>query len=147
MTRTEPVPTAPARGTRSRLSVRNLGGVALFLFGSTYLWLTPAFAAPGSDTSGTAWAVTLVLSLVTLAGFTVATWGMFHRNGWWVPVALGSAGLGVVALIPYWVAAASSAPNPGFDVLIHAAGCAAVFLLLLLPPLRAWVDVHVRSGR
>ena len=147
MTRTQPVRTAPGHRMRSRLSTRNLGGVALFLFGTTYLWLTPAFAAPASDTSGAAWAVTLVLSLLTLAGFTVATWGLFHRNAWWVPVTLGSAGLGVLTLIPYWLAAAASAPNPGFDVLIHAVGCAGVFLLLLFPPLRAWVDAHVTSGR
>jgi hypothetical protein len=28
-------------------SIRNLGGVGLFLFGTTYLWLTPMFASRG----------------------------------------------------------------------------------------------------
>jgi hypothetical protein len=31
-------------------TIRNLGGVALFLFGTTFLWLTPAFATPGVST-------------------------------------------------------------------------------------------------
>jgi hypothetical protein len=33
-------------------TIRNLGGVALFLFGTTYLWLTPMFAARGIPTKG-----------------------------------------------------------------------------------------------
>ena len=48
-------------------TVRNLGGVALFLFGTTYLWLTPAFAGPGVPTTGVAWSITQVLVLVTLS--------------------------------------------------------------------------------
>jgi hypothetical protein len=31
-------------------TIRNLGGVALFLFGTTYLWLTPMFASRGVST-------------------------------------------------------------------------------------------------
>lgn len=119
----------------------------MFLFGTTYLWLTPAFALAGSDTSGIAWAATLVLSLVTLAGFTAATWGLFRRSPWWATTALASAALGLLALLPYWVAAASSAPNPTFDVVIHGLGCAGIFLFLLQPRLRAWVDGHVQSGQ
>jgi hypothetical protein len=51
-------------------TIRNLGGVALFLFGTTFLWLTPSFATKGISTSGVTWTVTAVLSLVTLAEFT-----------------------------------------------------------------------------
>ena len=32
-------------------TVRNLGGVALLLFGTTFLWLTPAFAPKGVATT------------------------------------------------------------------------------------------------
>jgi hypothetical protein len=58
-------------------TIRNLGGVALFLAGSTWLWLTPAFASRGVSTSGLLWASTRVLSLVTIALFVLATWGLF----------------------------------------------------------------------
>ena len=27
-------------------TIRNVGGAALFLFGTTFLWLTPSFASP-----------------------------------------------------------------------------------------------------
>jgi hypothetical protein len=54
-------------------TIRNVGAVALFLFGTTFLWLTPSFASQGVSTKGLAWSITQVLSLVTLALFTVAT--------------------------------------------------------------------------
>jgi hypothetical protein len=136
------------QGTGGKFTIRNVGGIALFLFGTTYLWLTREFASAGLDTSGALWAVTEVASLATLAGFTVATWALFKRRSWWAMAALASAVLGVLVLIPFWIAAdAAGETTPGFTVLIHALGCAGVFLLLLTPGLRAWVDRHVMLGR
>lgn len=129
-------------------TVRNLGGVALFLFGTTFLWLTPSFASAGVPTSSTSWSVTNALSLAAVGGFTVATWGLFTRAGWWEAAAIASAVVGVVALVPYWVAARNAGETaPLFNVLIHALGSAGVFTLLLIPSLERWVDGHVVSGR
>src|SRR4029453_823704 len=89
-------------------TVRNIGGVALFLFGTTFLWLTPAFATRGISTEGGWWTATRALGLLPVAGFTVATWGLFRRDAWWEPVGLGSALVGLVALVPYWIAASRS---------------------------------------
>jgi hypothetical protein len=89
-------------------TVRNLGGIALFLFGTTFLWLTPAFASKDVSTDGALWAVTRVMALVTLAGFLVATYGLFQRDSWWETVAVGSAVLGLLTLVPFWIAAAKS---------------------------------------
>ena len=148
MTTTDRPDTRREPGRHGKLTIRNTGGVALFLFGTTYLWLTREFATAGLDTTGLWWAVTEVLSLATLAGFAVATWGLFKRRPWWATTALASAGLGVLVLIPFWIAAhAAGETTPGFTVLIHALGCAGVFLLLLVAPLRAWVDRHVTAGR
>lgn len=72
-------------------TIRNLGGIALLLAGSTWLWLTPEFASAGVETSGLLWAGTRMLALVTVASFCVAAWGLFARHGWWETVALGSA--------------------------------------------------------
>jgi len=148
MTTTDRPDTRGAHGTGGRFTIRNIGGVALFLFGTTYLWLTREFASAGLDTSGFWWGVTEVLSLVTVAGFTVATWGLFKRRSWWAVAALASTVLGLLVLIPYWIGAhAAGETTPWFTVLVHVLGCAGVFLLLLVPPLRAWVDRHVTSGR
>jgi hypothetical protein len=129
-------------------TMRNLGGVALFLFGTTYLWLTPMFAGVGVSTKGILWSITQILALAAILGFTIATWGLFQRSSWWEAAAIGSAILGLVVLIPYWLAAHSShVVTPWWNVLIHALGAVAVLILLRVPVLVSWVEGHVMAGR
>jgi hypothetical protein len=128
-------------------TIRNLGGAALFLFGTTFLWLTPSFASQGVPTKGVAWSITQVLSLVTIVLLTAATWGLFTKAGWWEPLAIVAAMVGFLVLIPYWLAASHAGEvNPGFNVLIHALGSLGVLVLLLVPTLEQWVNGHVLAG-
>ena len=125
-------------------TIRNLGGISLFLFGTTFLWLTPAFATRGVSTEGMLWSGTRALAVLTLAGFTIATYGLFHRDGWWESVALGSAALGLVTVLTYLLAATRSDEAPAsFNSVIHLLGIAGVAVLLLVPTLERWVDSHV----
>ena len=127
-------------------TIRNLGEISLLLAGSTWLWLTPAFATRGVSTSGVLWAITRVLCLLTVAAFCVATWGLFTRHVWWEPVALASAVLGLVVLVPYWVAAHSGGESLGtvsWNALVHVLMAAGVLTLLLVPELERWVGRHV----
>lgn len=125
-------------------TIRNVGGASLFLLGSTFLWLTPSFASPGVTTTGKAWAAANVLSLATLLGFTIATWGLFERARWWESVAVASAVVGIVAALAFWVAAEHAGETtPAFNATIHLLGSAGVLLLLLVPALEHWVDGHV----
>jgi hypothetical protein len=129
-------------------TIRNLGGVALLLMGSTWLWLTPAFAGRGVSTSGLLWAVTRVLCLLTIAGFCVATWGLVARHSWWETVALGSAAVGALALPTFAVAAARGGEPAGtviWNVFVHVLMLAGLFVLLLEPSLERWVDHHVMT--
>jgi hypothetical protein len=129
-------------------TIRNLGGVALFLFGTTFLWLTPSFASAGVSTTGLAWSIVQVLALVTLAGFTAASWGLFKKTGWWEYVALASCAAGLVTLIPYLIAADRAGEvTPAFTALVHVLGIAGVVGLLRVPRLEHWVDGHVQAGR
>jgi hypothetical protein len=131
-------------------TIRNLGGVALLLMGSTWLWLTPAFAGRGVSTSGLLWAVTRTLCLITIAGFCVATWGLFARHSWWEAVALGSAAVGALALLTFSIAASRGGEPAGtvaWNVFVHVLMLAAMFVLLLVPWLERWVESHVVSGR
>jgi hypothetical protein len=82
-------------------TIRNLGGVALFLFGTTYLWLTPMFASRGLPTKGIWWSVSQILAFATRLGSTIATWGLLKKSTWWDGVASASAVIGLVVLIPY----------------------------------------------
>src|SRR4051812_27140401 len=95
------------------LTIRNIGGVSLLLAGSTWLWLTPAFASRGVSTSGATWAVTRFLSLLVVAGFCAATYGLFPRHAWWEAVALVSTVLGLLVLVPYWLAAHGGGETAG----------------------------------
>lgn len=127
-------------------TIRNVGGVALFLFGTTFAWITPEFVTAGLKNTGGLWATVRVLALVTAAGFTVATWGLFQRASWWETVAVASAVVGAIALVPYLMAArAAGETNPWFTAAIIALGIAGVLVLLLVPTLEQWVSSHVMS--
>ena len=129
-------------------TIRNMGGVALFLFGTTFLWLTPMFASRGVPTKGIWWSITQVLAFGALLGFTIATWGLFKKSPWWDGVAIASAVVGLVVLIPYWIAAHNSGETtPWFNVLIHAVGAIGVLVLLTVPALESWVEGHVMAGK
>ena len=130
-------------------TIRNVGGVALFLAGSTWLWLTPAFASRGVSTSGWLWATTRVLSLLTLALFCVATWALLARHGWWEAVALGAAALGLVAVTTFAFAARGGGETTGavaWNVFVHLLMIAGVAVRLLVPQLEQWVDRHGMKG-
>ena len=129
-------------------TIRNLGGVALLLMGSTWLWLTPEFAGQGVSTSGVMWAVTRASCLLTIAGFCVATWALFTRHSWWEAAALGSAVVGGFALLTFSVAATRGGEPAGtviWNVFVHLLMLTGMLVLLLVPPLEQWVDNHVMS--
>jgi len=55
--------------------------------------------------------------------------------------------VGLVVLVPYWVATSRSGETtPGFNVLIHAVGSVAVLVLLLVPSLHRWVQTQVMGS-
>jgi cell shape-determining protein MreD len=130
-------------------TIRNMGGVALFLAGSSWLWLTPVFATRGVTTTGLLWSTTRVLSLATIAGFCAATVGLFARQSWWENVALGSAAIGLLTLVPYWLAGVRGGETTGtvaWNATVHLVMVAGVFTLLLVPQLEGWVQRHVMGG-
>ena len=127
-------------------TVRNVGGASLLLTGSTWLWLTPAFAARGIPSGGALWAITSLMSLATVSVFCLATWGLLTRQAWWEAAALGAAALGMVTLAPYSLASAEtgeSAASSTWNMAVHLVMPVGVFILLLVPALEQWVDHNV----
>ena len=137
----------PARSGKTLVSWRNLGALALLLYGTTFLWLTAAFAGTGRPASGTAWTVTQLLVLVTIGGFSVAAWGIYKATSWWERLAVGAAIFGFAPLIPYWLAASAvvGGGTVAQGVVSHVVGNALILLLLLMPSPRHWIQDQVRS--
>jgi hypothetical protein len=128
-------------------TIRNMGGVALFLFGTTFVWITPEFVTAGLKNTGALWMAVRVLALATMAGFFLTTWGLFRQTSWWETAAVVSAIVGAITLLPYLVAARDAGEaNPWFTAAVIALGIAGVLVLLLVPSLERWVDSHVMSG-
>ena len=126
-------------------TLRTLGGIGLNAAGASWLWLTPGFASRG-DTSGFLWSITTWLSLLTVLGFCIATWGRFARWGWWEQAALASAALGLIAVVVYLAAAFTGGEAPFaavFEAAVHVLMVAIVAGLLLVPSLERWVSHQV----
>lgn len=124
-------------------SFKNWIALGLFLFGSTFLWMTRDFLANPREGSGVLWSIIQVLTLVAIVGFAVASWSVFKGASWWEPVAITSAVVGLAALVPYVIGVrqVGDAGDAGvqMNIVIHAVGIAAVFVLVLVPVVHDWV--------
>lgn len=125
-------------------TLTNLLALGLFLFGTTYLWMTPAMAGTTPPPTGTAWTLTNVLCLAAVIGFTLAAWAVYKQYAWWDTAALVSGIVGLVAVGPFVVG--QSQLDVGFGDLgvqinlwMHVLGSAAVTATLLLPAAHDWV--------
>jgi len=83
---------------------RNLVALGLFLFGTTFLWMTAAMAGKTPPPSGTAWTLANVLAYIAVIGFAIVAWGVFKQYSWWETAAVVSGVVGLVAVVPFIVA-------------------------------------------
>jgi hypothetical protein len=124
-------------------SFKNWIALGLFLFGSTFLWMTRDFLANPREGSGVLWSIIQVLTLVAIVGFAVAAWGVFKEASWWEPVAITSAIVGLAALVPYVIGVrqVGDAGDAGvqMNIAIHAVGIVAVFVVVLVPVIHDWI--------
>ena len=125
-------------------TLKNLLAIGLFLFGTTFLWMTPAFAGRTPPPTGAAWTVVNLLALIALLGFTVAAWGVFKGYSWWPTIAVVSSIVGLVAVVPFVVGirqinAAFADLGLQINLWLHVLGSAVVILVVRLPAVRDWV--------
>ena len=125
------------------LSFKNWVALGLFLFGSTFLWMTRDFLANPREATGTLWSAIQVFVLVAIIGFSIAAWVLFKEATWWEPVALTSAIVGLAALVPYVIGVrqVGDAGDAGvqMNIAIHAMGIAAVLVVVLVPVVHNWL--------
>jgi hypothetical protein len=124
-------------------SFKNWVALGLFLFGTTFLWMTRDFLANPREGAGAVWSVIQVLVLIAIAGFAVAAWVVFKEATWWEPVAIASAIVGLAALVPYvmGVRQVGEAGDAGvqMNIAIHTVGIAVVFVVALVPVVHDWI--------
>jgi hypothetical protein len=121
---------------------RTVAAVAIFLFGSTFLWLMPSFVGTGTTVNGAIWSIIQVLVAATVVGFAGAAWGLYRATAWWKPVTIGASILGALVLPLWWFAASSvsGVTNLAANLALHAIGIAVLLLVLLVPSLAQGLD-------
>ena len=121
---------------------RNLSAVAFLLFGTTFLWMTAAFVGEQPPPKGPLWMAVNMLTIVAIALFTLAAWGVWKQTTWWEVVAVSAAIVGLVSVVPY-VAAINgegqlSDQGVVLNIGIHALGSLAVLAVALVPTVHDW---------
>lgn len=123
-------------------TVRNVAAVGVFLFGASFLWLTPMWIGQASPNLGV-FDPKGLLAILTVVGFVLAGWGIFKATGWWEPVAIGSALVGIVSVIPYWITANATANVDKAamfqNIGLHVVGAAVVVAFLVTPTTERWL--------
>jgi hypothetical protein len=121
---------------------KNWVALGLFVFGTTFLWMTRDFLANPREGTGTLWSTIQVLAFVAIVGFAFAAWLVFKESSW-EPIALVSAVVGLAALVPYiaGVQRVGDLSDAGvqINIALHVVGVAAVFALVLLPAAHDWL--------
>jgi hypothetical protein len=124
---------------------KNLAALGLFLFGSTFLWMTASFAGRVPPPSGFAWSLDNVLAFVAVVGFGAAAWGVLKDQSWWEVTAVASAIVGLVAVVPYLVGLAQidvglADPGVQINLAMHVLGSATVIAIVSVPTLHQWLS-------
>ena len=122
--------------------------VSLFLFGSTFLWMTAAMSGKTPPPVGTAWTGTNLLAYAAILLFTVAAWGVFKEYSWWPGAVVASGAVGLVAVVSFVLAQRQLDTGLGdggvqINLWMHLLGSAGVMALVLLAPLHGWVTRHL----
>jgi len=122
---------------------KNLVAVSMFLFGTTFLWMTASFAGRTPPPSGAAWSIENVLAVLAIVGFAAAGWGVFKDQSWWEAAATASAIVGVIAVVPYVIGLTQvdvgiSDPGVQMNLAMHVIGSAAVIAIVCVPVVHQW---------
>jgi len=130
------------------MEFKNVLALGLFLFGTTFLWMTASMSGKTPPPGGTMWAVTNVLAYSAIVVFTVAAWAVFKEYPWWEAATLLAGIVGLGAIVPFVVAQNRLDVGLGdsgvqINLWLHVLGSAATAAALLLPATREWLSGHL----
>ncbi|WP_214364463.1 hypothetical protein [Pseudonocardia sp. H11422] len=117
---------------RTRLAI----GLALFLFGMSFLWFTPAFLGTAGRPPGEVWAVIEALVAVTVLADTATGWAVHRGLTWWRRTAVVGAVTGAIVTVLWWIAVStvSAVPNVAANIGVHWVGTWVLLGLAVLAP-------------
>lgn len=126
-------------------SFKNVLALGLFLFGTTFMWMTAFFAGRTRPPTGVAWSLVNVLAITAVVGYAVAAWGVFKQYSWWEIAALISAALGIAAVIPFifglqQIDVGLADLGVQINLWMHILGSALVLAIARLPVVHDWVS-------
>lgn len=137
------------------MEARILVAIAVFVLGTMYLWSSPAFVKPTDVRPGApAWSERFFVpaqpenvwnqgllrtALLVVLLFGLAAFGIWRAAGpWWTWVGLAGAILGLIVLVPWWVAVGPKAPAVSMVVnAILVLWAITIAVVVLAPGLRA----------
>jgi len=136
------------RRRRRRFTFKNIVAIGLFLFGTTFLWMTASFTGRTPPPEGGIWTVENILALIAVIGFSAAGWGVFRELAWWETAAVASATVGLIAIIPYvlglsQIGVGFADPGVQINLAMHVLGSAAVLALVLVPAVHGWLTARL----
>lgn len=128
--------------------MRTLAAVAMFLFGTTFMWMTASFAGKTPPPTGAAWTLVNIVAVAALAGYTIAAWGLYRDHSWWQLVALVSAVAGLLAVVPFLVGlrqldAGLADMGVQINLWMHVLGSLAVVAVVQVQPVNEWFTAHL----
>jgi hypothetical protein len=122
---------------------RNLMAVGLFLFGTTFLWMTAAFAGRTPPPEGMAWTIENILAVSAIVLFSATGWAVFKDASWWELAAIAASIVGLIAVIPYvaGISGIGGFADSGVEInlVMHAVGSVMVLALVVVPAMHDWV--------
>jgi hypothetical protein len=123
---------------------KNVMAVGLFLFGTTFLWMTASFTGRTPPPSGGAWTIVNALAMVSLVGFAVAAWGVYKQFEWWEVAAAMSGVMGLASVVPFVVGESQldvgfADPGVQINLWMHVIGSLAAITIAVLPAAHDWV--------
>lgn len=127
---------------------RNVATIGLFLFGTTFWWMTAAMAGKAVPPRGAAWTLANVLASLAVIGFSLTAWAVFKQHSWWDTAGLVSGIVGLMAVVPFVVGqrrldVGLGDPGVQINLWMHVLGSAGVIAVTLLPAARSWVTDHL----
>ena len=125
--------------------MRTVLAIAIFLFGTTFWWMSAFMTGQATTPRHWTWMLTNVLVVLSILGYTTTAWTVLRNHSWWTSIAVVSGVLGLLAVGAFLLSQRTL--EIGFqdfgvqiNVWLHLVGTIVVIVVASLPTLRSKVS-------